>query len=184
MACVACQIHTRRRMRLPVPSTPCGTRSSAHSYIHRFSRDTATQRSARPARVSSNLQPTALSLILAQVIFRIGDVGHEMYFITKASAARDDATHGLYDGGGLLCCWCLTHCAERSQAPDRPPTASQPTNKPSNNCQSPLTNRQPPQGHVAVHNHNGEMLAVLHKGGFFGELALLATARRTAQVHQ
>lgn len=37
------------------------------------------------------------------------------------------------------------------------------------------------QGHVAVMNDNSEMLAVLHKGGFFGELALLATARRTAQ---
>jgi hypothetical protein len=31
-------------------------------------------------------------------------------------------------------------------------------------------------------NRNTEMLAVLAKGGFFGELALLATARRTAQV--
>lgn len=34
------------------------------------------------------------------------------------------------------------------------------------------------QGHVAVVNSNKEMLAVLAKGGFFGELALLATARR------
>lgn len=32
-----------------------------------------------------------------------------------------------------------------------------------------------------MQNDNGEMLAILHKGGFFGELALLATARRTAQ---
>jgi len=38
------------------------------------------------------------------------------------------------------------------------------------------------QGHVAVMNINTEMLALLGKGGFFGELALLATARRTAQV--
>jgi len=38
------------------------------------------------------------------------------------------------------------------------------------------------QGHVAVMNANKEMLALLGKGGFFGELALLATARRTAQV--
>jgi len=38
------------------------------------------------------------------------------------------------------------------------------------------------QGHVAVMNINKEMLSLLGKGGFFGELALLATARRTAQV--
>mmetsp|Transcript_5229 Transcript_5229/g.11435 ORF Transcript_5229/g.11435 Transcript_5229/m.11435 type:complete len:751 (+) Transcript_5229:346-2598(+) len=54
-----------------------------------------------------------------EIIFRIGDVGHEMYFITK--------------------------------------------------------------GTVAVLNSNTEMLAMLQAGGFFGELALLATARRTAQ---
>lgn len=38
------------------------------------------------------------------------------------------------------------------------------------------------QGHVAVMKGTTEMLAMLGKGGFFGELALLATARRTAQV--
>ena len=38
------------------------------------------------------------------------------------------------------------------------------------------------QGNVAVMNTNMEMLALLSKGGFFGELALLATARRTARV--
>lgn len=38
------------------------------------------------------------------------------------------------------------------------------------------------QGHIAVMNDDTEMLALLGKGGFFGELALLATARRTAQV--
>ncbi|KAL6749390.1 hypothetical protein V8C86DRAFT_2849289 [Haematococcus lacustris] len=53
-----------------------------------------------------------------EVIFRIGDVGHEMFFITK--------------------------------------------------------------GYVAVTNSYGEMLSMLAQGGFFGELALLATARRTA----
>ncbi|KAG2491337.1 hypothetical protein HYH03_010341 [Edaphochlamys debaryana] len=73
-----------------------------------------------PAFIAQLVIRLRLAVFLpSEVIFRIGDVGHEMYFITK--------------------------------------------------------------GHVAVHNDNGEMLAVLHKGGFFGELALLATARRTAQ---
>ncbi|KAG2450742.1 hypothetical protein HYH02_004579 [Chlamydomonas schloesseri] len=73
-----------------------------------------------PAFIAQLVIRLRLAVFLpSEVIFRIGDVGHEMYFITK--------------------------------------------------------------GHVAVHNDNGEMLAILHKGGFFGELALLATARRTAQ---
>ncbi|GFR48528.1 hypothetical protein Agub_g10423 [Astrephomene gubernaculifera] len=73
-----------------------------------------------PAFIAQLVIRLRLAVFLpSEVIFRIGDVGHEMYFITK--------------------------------------------------------------GHVAVLNDNGEMLAVLHKGGFFGELALLATARRTAQ---
>ncbi|GLI64818.1 hypothetical protein VaNZ11_008225 [Volvox africanus] len=73
-----------------------------------------------PAFIAQLVIRLRLAVFLpSEVIFRIGDVGHEMYFITK--------------------------------------------------------------GHVAVHNDNGEMLAMLHKGGFFGELALLATARRTAQ---
>ena len=37
------------------------------------------------------------------------------------------------------------------------------------------------QGHISVMNRNREMLALLTTGGFFGELALLATSRRTAQ---
>ncbi|KXZ48358.1 hypothetical protein GPECTOR_28g765 [Gonium pectorale] len=73
-----------------------------------------------PAFIAQLVIRLRLAVFLpSEVIFRIGDVGHEMYFITK--------------------------------------------------------------GHVAVLNDNGEMLAILHKGGFFGELALLATARRTAQ---
>eukprot|EP00798_Chlamydomonas_sp_ICE-L_P026419 gene26419-17518_t len=54
-----------------------------------------------------------------ELVFRIGDVGHEMYFISK--------------------------------------------------------------GTIAVKNKRNEMLALLSKGGYFGELAFLATSRRTAE---
>ena len=38
------------------------------------------------------------------------------------------------------------------------------------------------KGTVAVINASGETIAILREGGFFGELALLATARRSANV--